>query len=73
MDPLGTVASATEAADGETIGKLRAALVRRLESEVRHLEHELQILRTIGVDPRDDTLAEAEADLARAKAALGLD
>ena len=62
-------------ADGETIGKLRAALVRRLESEVRHLEHELQILRTIGVDPRDDTLAEAEAeaDLARAKAALGLD
>lgn len=58
--------------DAETVGRLRAALVRRLEHEVRHLEHEIHILRQAGVDPRDDALAEAEADLARAKAALGL-
>lgn len=59
-------------ADADTIGRLRAALIRRLEREVMRLEHEIEILRTTGVDPCDDVVAEVEADLARAKAALGL-
>lgn len=58
--------------DGDTVGKLRAALIRRLEAEVRHLEHELQIVRATGVDPRDDQISEIEADLAKARKALGL-
>lgn len=59
-------------ADVETTGKLRAALLRRLAAEVRHLEHELQMVRASGVDPRDDQISEIEADLAKARSALGL-
>jgi hypothetical protein len=59
-------------ADQETTGRLRAALIRRLEAEVRHLEHELQMVRACGVDPRDCQISEIEADLAKARKALGL-
>lgn len=52
--------------------RLRAGVVKELEAEVRHLEHELQILRTTGVDPREDEVAAVVADLAKVRQALGL-
>ncbi len=53
--------------------RLRGAVIRELEAEVRHLEHELTILRATGLDPRDDEMAQVVADLAKARQALGLD
>jgi len=55
------------------VNRLRGAMIRQLEAEVRHLEHELQILRATGVDPRDDEIAAVVADLAKARQTLGLD
>lgn len=51
---------------------LQAAVVRQLEQEVRALEHEIMLLRQTGVDPRSPQVSEAEAYLARARAALGI-
>lgn len=59
-------------ADVELVGKLRAAVIRQLEAEVRHLEHELQILRSTGLDARDDEIASVVADLAKVRQTLGL-
>ena len=53
--------------------RLRAAVIRELENEVRSLEHELQILRATGVDPRENEIDAVVASLAKARAALGLD
>src|SRR3990167_4016477 len=33
---------------------LRAGVIRALEAELRHLEHEITILRQTGLDPRSD-------------------
>lgn len=52
--------------------RLRAAVIRELETEVRHLEHELQLLRTAGVDPREGEMEEVVASLAKVREALGL-
>lgn len=52
--------------------RLRAGLIRELEAEVRRLEHELQILRATGADPRRDEIAAVVASLARAREAIGL-
>lgn len=52
--------------------RLRAGLIRELEAEVRHLEHELQILRSTGADPREGEIAAVVASLAKAREALGL-
>lgn len=52
--------------------RLCAGMIRGLEAEMRHLEHELQILRQSGVDPRDSQISEAEADLAKVRRALSL-
>ena len=51
---------------------LRAGMIRELEQEMRRLEHELQLLRATGMDPRQDEMAEVVADLAKARQALGL-
>ena len=58
--------------DADTLGRLRGAMIRQLETEVRHLEHELQILRSAGSDPRDSEIAAVAADLAKARQALGI-
>lgn len=55
------------------VGRLRAAMIHQIEAEVRHLEHELGILRQTGVDPRDTEIAAVAADLAKARQTLGLD
>lgn len=52
--------------------RLRAAVIGDLETELRRLTHELQILRQTGVDPRDSEMAEVASDLAKVRAALGL-
>lgn len=50
--------------------RLRAALIRELEQEAARLAHQLSILRSTGVDPREDVVASAEAHLVAARAAL---
>lgn len=57
---------------GEVVGKLRGALIRRLEGEIRHLEHELTILRATGIRPDDDEILAVAASLAKARQTLGL-
>lgn len=52
--------------------RLRAGVIRELEAELRHLEHELAILRQTGVDPRSDATAAVVADIARIRQTLGL-
>lgn len=50
--------------------KIRAALIRELEQEAARLDHQLTILRATGVDPRENVVAQAEAHLRAARAAL---
>lgn len=52
--------------------RLRGAVIRELEAEIVRLEHELQILRTTGLDARDDEVAAVVASLAKAREALGV-
>ena len=52
--------------------RLRAGVIHELEAEMRHLEHELQILRQTGVDPRSGEDAALVASLAKVREALGL-
>jgi hypothetical protein len=52
--------------------RLRSGVIRELEAELRHLEHELAILRQTGTDPRSDATAAVVADIAKVRAALGL-
>ena len=53
--------------------RLRHGVIRELEAELRHLEHELAILRQTGVDPRSDATAAVVADVSRVRSALNLD
>lgn len=55
------------------VERLRGAVIRQLEAEVRHLEHELQVLRATGADPRDDEIAAVVASLAKVRQTLGLE
>lgn len=52
---------------------LKAGVIREIEAEMRRCEHELQILRQTGADPRSDEIAEVEAGLAKAREALGIE
>lgn len=52
--------------------RLRAGVIRELEAEMLHLEHELSILRQTGADPRHGEIDEVVASLAKVRAALGL-
>lgn len=52
--------------------RLRAAVERELQGELAALQHELAVLRQTGVDPRGPEVSEAEAHLAAARRALGL-
>lgn len=49
---------------------LRRELIGVLQSEIRALEHEIQIARQVGLDDRDDALGAAQAQLATAKEIL---
>jgi hypothetical protein len=55
------------------VGKLRGALIRQLEAEVRHLEHELTILKATGGHHSDHEILAVVASLAKARQTLGLD
>lgn len=50
--------------------KLREGVIRELEAELRHVEHEIQIARQSGVDPRSSHLQSALASEARLRQAL---
>ena len=52
--------------------RLRAALDRELVAEMRALEHELQLLRQQGADPRDIEVDAVVAHLAAVRKALGV-
>lgn len=51
---------------------LRQAVVGELEKELRHLEHELHLLRQTGSDPRGDEAAAVVSDIAKVRSALSL-
>ena len=55
------------------VDRLRGAVIRQLEAEVRHLEHELQVLRATGADPRDGEIASVVASLAKVRQTLGME
>jgi hypothetical protein len=52
--------------------KLRSGVVRELEAELRHVEHELNIARQIGLDPASGEAHALLATEARLREALGL-
>lgn len=52
---------------------LQAAVIRQLENEMRALEHELQMVRQTGRPLRDCEAEAIVSDLAKVRAALGLD
>lgn len=54
------------------LDSLRAYVVRELHEEVRHLEHEIHLLLASGEHPDSDALAQANADLARVRSAIGI-
>lgn len=53
--------------------RLQAGVIRKLESELLHVQHELQVARQSGVDPRSGYFQSALASEARIREALGLD
>jgi hypothetical protein len=52
------------------MNKVREELVSVLQSEMRRLEHEIQIARQTGADNRDDALIAAETQIAAAREIL---
>jgi len=52
--------------------RLRHAIERELVAEMRALEHELEMLRRQGADPRTSEMDEVVAHLAAARKALGM-
>jgi len=52
--------------------RLKAGVIRELEAELMRLEHDLAVLRATGADPRHPETEAVVADIARARAALGL-
>jgi hypothetical protein len=53
--------------------RLRLAVERELTAEMQALEHELQLLRQSGVDPRAAEVEEVVSYLAKARRALGME
>ena len=53
--------------------RLRAAVIRELEAELRHAEHEIQVCRQIGADPSDGEMQSALGRAAKVREALGVD
>lgn len=51
---------------------LQRGVIDALEGELRHVQHELQILRQTGVDPRSGPYQAALSDETRLRSALGL-
>lgn len=51
---------------------LHAGVVAELEAELRHVQHELNLARQAGLDPRSGSFFSLAANEARLKAALGL-
>lgn len=52
--------------------RLRAGVIAELESELRHVEHEIQIARQSGLDPASGEAHALLASEARIREALGL-
>lgn len=59
--------------DADLVTRLRKAVIRQLEAEVRHLENELAILRATDRDADPDQIASVVADLAKVRRTLGLE
>jgi len=53
--------------------QLRAGVIRALEAELRHVEHELQVARQTGLDPGSRAYQAILASHAQLREALGLD
>jgi len=53
--------------------RLGEGVMRELQAELRHVEHDLQILRQIGADPSGGEVLSLLASRAKIREALGLD
>lgn len=53
------------------VERIRSALLREIESEIRAHEHEKQTLIQTGADPRSPSLQEVDAGLAALRKAIG--
>jgi hypothetical protein len=52
------------------MARIRAEFINVLQSEIGRLEHEIAVARQVGMDPREDALAAAEAQICEARALL---
>lgn len=58
---------------GHIYGALQGAMVRKLEAELKRIEHELHVLAQQGENPASDQMAAALADRHAVRRALGLE
>lgn len=61
-----------KSASDDTVGRLRGLLIRQIEAEIGHLEHEVAILRQTGARPDDRDILAAQTTLAKLRSTLGL-
>jgi hypothetical protein len=52
------------------MARIRAAFVAELQAEIGRLQHEISIAVQTGMDPREDDLAKAQAQLVEARALI---
>jgi len=52
------------------MARIRAEFINVLQSEICRLEHEIAVARQVGMDPREDALAAAEAQIREARSLL---
>lgn len=52
---------------------LRSGVIRELEAEMRHAEHQIQILRQTGADPRGGEMQSALGRIQTIREALGIE
>jgi hypothetical protein len=57
----------------EVVGGLRGLLIRQIQAEIGHLEHEVSILIQTGARPDDRDILAAQTTLAKLRSSLGLD
>jgi hypothetical protein len=57
----------------EVVCGLRGLLIRQIQAEIGHLEHEVSILIQTGARPDDRDILAAQTTLAKLRSSLGLD
>lgn len=60
----------TKGVRGWIVERIKAAVIRELEAEIRGAQHDLEIVRRCGVDPRSTAFSAVEAAVEDAKQQL---